>query len=889
MGIESKRLIENRDKNVWKKWGPYLSERQWGTVREDYSKDGSAWHSISHEQSRSKAYRWGEDGIGGFCDDEQRICFAWAFWNTKDPILKERFFGLTGPEGNHGEDVKELYYYLDSSPTHSYMKMLYKYPQKRFPYETLVEENVGRSKLKREFELVDTGIFDKNEYFDIFLEYAKEDQDNFLFKATIHNRSEKAAELVALPTLWFRNTWSSGVDKKIPSFKAQDDKTVLLKHHTLGRYEIHFEGSELDDVLFTNNETNRKKIYGIDNTSDFCKDGFNEYLVNEEEDAINPKKEGTKTAGLYKLNVPANGKVEVKVKLSIQPEENPFSNFDDVLSARKKECDDFYEDKQVHVTDKDLKNIQRQAYGGMFWTKQFYYYNVRDWLNGDPGRVPPPSERKHGRNANWTHLDNFDIISMPDKWEYPWYAAWDLAFHCVPICRIDPDFAKDQLLLFLSERYLHPNGMIPAYEWDFSNVNPPVHAWAIMRVYQIDKKNTGIADYDFLQRAFHKLLLNFTWWVNRTDVEGNNIFEGGFLGLDNIGVFDRSHPIVEGATLEQADSTGWMAMYSLKMLQISLELAMKNPVYQDMAIKFLEHFLYIAGAINGTVDAHASLWDDEDNFYYDVMHLPNGENRTLKIRSMVGLIPLFAVETLKSEAYKKFPEFREKLEFFLQKRPKLASLVSRWYEPGKGERRLLALLRGYRMKKILERMLDPNEFLSEYGIRALSKHHEEHPFSMNFHGQDHQVQYLPGESDSSFFGGNSNWRGPIWFPVNYLLLESLLRFHHYYGDDYKVEFPVGSKKFINVLEVVEKLSERLMNIFKMDSNGERPVFGGQDKFNKDVHFRDYIPFYEYFNGDNGTGLGASHQTGWTGLIADVIHKYYIGQAAKKEKEEHAKT
>lgn len=881
MGEEKKRLEKNREDNAWKKWGPYLSERQWGTVREDYSKDGSAWNSISHEQSRSKAYRWGEDGIGGFCDDQQRVCFSWAFWNMKDPILKERFFGLTGPEGNHGEDVKELYYYLDSSPTHSYMKMLYKYPQGRFPYEKLVENNVGRSKLKSEYEIIDTGVFDNNEYFDIFMEYAKQDKESFLFQATIHNRSEKEAELVVLPTLWFRNTWSSGVDKKVPNLKKKNNNTISLKHHSLGKYEVYFDDESFEELVFSDNETNREKIYGIDNTSEYCKDAFNEYLIEGELDAVNPLRTGTKAAGIYKLKIPANSSKTVRLKLTNTKEENAFNSFNETFAIRKQECDEFYGEKQTHVDNEDLRNIQRQAYGGMFWTKQFYYYNVRDWLNGDPGRVSPPRERKNGRNANWQHLDNFDIISMPDKWEYPWYAAWDLAFHCIPICRVDPDFAKDQLLLFLSERYLHPNGMIPAYEWDFSNVNPPVHAWAVMRVYEIDQKTTGIADTDFLQQSFHKLLLNFTWWVNRTDVEGNNIFEGGFLGLDNIGVFDRSHPIIEGSTLEQADSTGWMAMYSLKMMQISLELALKNPVYQDMAIKFLEHFLYIAGAINGTVDAHASLWDDEDNFYYDVMHTPDGKNRTLKIRSMVGLIPLFAVETLKSEAYKKLPEFRQKLEFFLQKRPKLASLVSRWYEPGKGERRLLALLRGYRMKKILERMLDPGEFLSDYGIRALSKYHEETPFKMNFDGQDLQVKYLPGESDSSFFGGNSNWRGPIWFPVNYLLLESLLRFHHYYGDDYKVEFPKGSKNFINILEVVEGLSERLMAIFKKGKNGERPVFGGQNKFNTDPHFKDYIPFYEYFNGDNGTGLGASHQTGWTGLIADIIHKYYLGQSLKK--------
>lgn len=873
MSIEHQRLKESRAGKPWKKWGPYLSDRQWATVREDYTRHGNAWESITHEQSRSKAYRWGEDGIGGISDDDQRICFSWAFWNGNDPIIKERFFGLTGIEGNHGEDVKELYYYLDSTPTHSYMKMLYKYPHKRFPYEQLVDTNRTLGKDQTEFELIDTGLFDDDEYFDIFLEYAKNDEEDLCMQATIHNRGKTDAAIHVIPTLWMRNTWSSGRDKYLPEIKSIGDKSSKIKHHTLGEYFMYYEEG-FNEVVYCNNETNRKQLYGIPNSKKYVKDGINEYIIRGAK-SVNPDKKGTKSAGIFNTVIPAGGMITVKVRLSKTSIDQPFAEFDKIVKSRKADCDSFYRSNQSKVSDADLRNIQRQAYAGMMWNKQYYYYNVREWLNGDDGRIPPPEERKKGRNKDWQHLHNADIISMPDKWEYPWYAAWDLAFHCIPIARIDPDFAKDQLLLLLKDWYLHPNGQIPAYEWNFSDVNPPVHAWAVLRVYHIDRKMYGgDGDVAFLQRAFHKLLINFTWWINRKDTDGNNIFEGGFLGLDNIGVFDRNHPLIENSRLEQADSTSWMAMFALNMLRISLDLAVHQPVYQDMAIKFFEHFLYIAGAMNGISESKVNLWDDEDNFYYDIMHMPDGSTELMKVKSMVGLIPLFAVETLKSEAFEKLPEFRDRLEFFLKARPKLASLVSRWEEPGSGERRLLSLLRGFRMKKLVEKVLDPDEFLSGFGVRAMSKYHEKNPYSITIKGQQLTVSYLPGESDSSFFGGNSNWRGPIWFPVNYLILESLLKFHHYYGDDFKVEYPVGSGEFINIREAVRILAERMMSIFKRNENGERSVYGNNKKFQTDPHFKDYILFYEYFHGDTGRGLGAAHQTGWTGLIADIIHKYY---------------
>lgn len=874
MTQEEKRLAECKDGIPWKKWGPYVSERQWATVREDYTASGNVWESIVHDHARSKSYRWGEDGIGGFSNDDQRICFAWAFWNGNDRILKERLFGLTSYEGNHGEDVKEQYYYLDSTPTHSYMKMLYKYPIKEFPYAELVNKNKKLSKKDPEFELLDTGIFDKDNYFDIFLHYAKASHDDFLFKAEIHNRSNKPATLTVLPTVWFRNTWSSGRDNVKPQVKEKDRQKMLIEHHLLGNFHVYFDENVVEQV-YCDNATNRVRLYGVPNkSSDYPKDAINDYIV-DGKNTVNPRKQGTKASGVFRLNIPAHGTQTVKLRLSAKELALPFDDYDSLFNERLSEADSFYRLKQSKIPGEDLKNIQRQAYAGMLWSKQFYYYNVKNWLNGDPGRHKPSESRKKGRNVDWQHMFNHDIISMPDKWEYPWYAAWDLAFHSIPIARIDPDFAKEQLLLLLKERYLHPNGQIPAYEWNFSDVNPPIHAWAVLRVFHMDRyMNKGVADYDFLQKAFHKLSLNFTWWVNRKDMDGKNVFEGGFLGLDNIGVFDRNHPIVEDARLEQADSTSWMAMFSLNMLRIALDLSTEFPVYQDMAIKFFEHFLYISGAMNGIGDNNVDLWDEEDNFYYDVMHTPDMPNQRMKVRSMVGLIPLFAIEILKSEVYNKLPEFRERLEFFLKERPRLASLVSRWEKQGKGERRLLSILRGFRMKKLLERMLDSNEFLSEYGIRALSKYHKKNPYKMEVEGHKLEVAYLPGESDSSFFGGNSNWRGPVWFPVNYLILESMLKYYYYYGEDYKVEFPIGSGENHTLLEVTQEICMRLMKLFMKDEKGNRPVYGDNKKLQTDPHFKDYILFYEYFHGDTGVGLGASHQTGWTGLIAEMIHRYY---------------
>lgn len=873
MTQEEKRLEACRKGIPWKEWGPYLSERQWATVREDYTESGNAWESIVHDQARSKSYRWGEDGIGGFSNSDQRICFGWAFWNGKDTILKERLFGLTGHEGNHGEDVKELYYYLDSTPTHSYMKMLYKYPIGEFPYAKLVDENKKRTKLEREYELMDTGVFDKDNYFDIYLEYAKVSPNEFLLKAEIHNRSAKSAKLCVLPTAWFRNTWSSGRDKRIPQISEVKPGEMLIDHHLLGKLHV-YSDDQVEEQLFCDNATNRVRLYGVPNKqSKYPKDAINDYIV-DGKNTVNPEKQGTKASAVFNLTIPAGESKTVKLRISPEARTSPFADYDALFDQLIADADSFYRLKQSKVIDKELRSIQRQAWAGMMWSKQFYYYNIRNWLHGDPGRMKPAESRKKGRNKDWQHLYNYDILSMPDKWEYPWYAAWDLAFHCIPIARIDSDFAKDQLLLLLKERYLHPNGQIPAYEWNFSDVNPPVHAWAVLRVFQIDRHQSGKPDYDFLKRSFHKLLMNFTWWVNRKDTEGNNVFEGGFLGLDNIGVFDRNHPIVEDAKLEQADSTSWMAMFSLNMMRISLDLSMDSPEYQDMAIKFFEHFLYIAGAMNSIGDTDVDLWDDEDYFYYDVMHTPDAPNQRMKVRSMVGLIPLFAIEILKAEVYNKLPEFREKLEFFLKERPKLASLVSRWEKPGKGERRLMSILRGFRMKKIIERMLDEDEFLSQYGIRALSKYHEKHPYQFEIDNKVLEVAYLPGESDSSFFGGNSNWRGPIWFPVNYLILESLLKFSYYYGEEYKVEFPMGSGEEHTLLEVTRKICLRLISIFTKDENGNRPVYGTNEKFQKDPHFRDHILFYEYFNGDTGEGLGASHQTGWTGLVAELIHRYH---------------
>ena len=886
MNIERLRLKEDRErKKHWKKWGPYLTERQWGTVREDYSPNGDAWHNVTHEEARSKAYRWGEEGIAGISDLKQRLCIAWAFWNGKDPFIKERLFGLTGPQGNHGEDVKEIYYYLDSTPTHSYMKMLYKYPQQEFPYKQLLEENGRRTKNDPEFELLDTGIFDKDEYFDIFIEYAKNDIEDIVAKATIHNRGPEDAELTVMPTIWFRKTWFTGHEPFLPKLSKTSDNSLKAFHAHNGNYFFHFDGSP--ELQFCDNETNRERLYHIPNEKKYLKDAINDYVVHGKTDTLNPLYEGTKAAAIYRLHIPAGESVTVKFRMRHQSTELSKDDCEAVLQARLQDANDFYAEIQKKIKSEDHRNIQRQAFAGMMWGKQFYYYNVERWLEGDPGRYSPPKERKKGRNSDWRHLHNFDIISMPDKWEYPWYAAWDLAFHCIPIARIDADFAKAQLLLLLNEWYMHPNGQIPAYEWNFSDVNPPVHAYAVQRVYQIDRKlNGGKGDKEFLERCFHKLMINFTWWVNQKDSDGKNIFEGGFLGLDNISVIDRSHAHKYSGKLEQADATSWMAMFSLNMLRISLDLSEYNKNYQYTAIKFLEHFLYIAGAMNNIAGESISLWDDEENFFFDVFHLPGAEPKVMKVKSLVGIIPLFAVEAIRLDMFDHLPDFKKRMEFFLKEKPKLASLVSSWITPGHEKRRLFSLLRGHRMKSILHKMLDPKEFLSEYGIRSLSKYHEKHPYSVKINGEVLSVKYTPGESDSLMFGGNSNWRGPIWFPMNHLIIESLKKFDYYYGGEFSIEYPTGSGNFLTMDIIAKELSLRCIRIFMKDENGQRPVYGRHKKLQDDPHFRDYILFYEYFHGDNGTGLGASHQTGWTGLVAEMIHKYY---KRKKPKSKNAET
>ena len=860
----------------WKQWGPYVTDRQWGTVREDYSADGNAWQYISHDAARSKAYRWGEEGIGGISDSRQLICFAVSLWNKKDPIIKERYFGLTGNEGNHGEDVKELYYYLDSTPTHSYMKMLYKYPQQEYPYSWLVDENKKRNKAQPEFELIDTGIFDEDKYFDVFIEYAKAAENDILIKITVHNRGKEAASLNVLPTIWFRNTWAWGYDdyKYKPEMMSSNSADILITHEYFENYTLYIDKQNIDTklpLLFCDNETNNQRLYNSPNNNQYVKDGINEYIVHGKTDAVNINAVGTKAAANFDVTINGNDSHTFRLRLSSQTIPQPFEEYDALFDAAKNNADAFYADLQKDITNDDEKNVQRQAFAGMLWSKQYFDYNVDKWLNGDPSQPSPPPQRKTGRNSAWKHLNNADIISMPDKWEYPWYAAWDLAFHCIPFAMIDAEFAKQQLLLLTKEWYMHPNGQLPAYEWAFGDVNPPVHAWSTFRVFKIDEKNNGKPDVPFLESVFHKLLLNFTWWVNRKDANGNNIFQGGFLGLDNIGVFDRSAPLPTGGYIEQADGTSWMAMYSLNLMRIALELSKYNPVYQDMATKFFEHFLYIAEAMDSMGLDGGSLWDDTDQFFYDVLKLPNGKCERLKVRSMVGLIPLFAVEVFDTELLESVPEFKKRLEWFLTHKPNLASLVSRWQDKNAGEKQLLSLLRGHRMKKILQRMLDETEFLSDYGIRAVSKYHEQHPYEFYVDGKRFSVEYSPGESNSGLFGGNSNWRGPIWMPVNFLIIESLQRFHFYYGDDFKLECPTGSGTLLSLNEIADLLSKRLANLFLRNEEGKRPVFGTYTKFQTDPLFNNYIWFHEYFHGDTGRGVGASHQTGWTGLIARLLH------------------
>ncbi|WP_158829485.1 MGH1-like glycoside hydrolase domain-containing protein [Mucilaginibacter lacusdianchii] len=863
MDVEQLRLQQHYAKQVnWLKWGPYLSERQWGTVREDYSADGDAWNFISHDAARSKTYRWGEEGIAGFSDEKQNLCFSLALWNGKDPIIKERLFGLTNAEGNHGEDVKELYYYLDSTPTHSYCKMLYKYPQQPYPYQQLIEENKRRGKLDPEFELIDTGLFDKDEYFDVFAEYAKQNEEDILIHYTICNRSSADAPLHILPHFWFRNNWLAGDTK--PLIFYQGDGCIRLHSAQLGTYYVYADGTP--EVLFTDNETNNQRLYHSSNTAAYVKDGINNYLVQQDKNAVNPNHEGTKMTFWYSLTVPAKSTISIKLRLVNKKLSSPFADFDAVFGQRQTEADLFYAEKQKEVTNPDERLVQRQAWAGLLWSKQYYNYNIKNWLDGDTGEPPPPANRRTGRNNHWIHFVAEDILSMPDKWEYPWFAAWDLAFHCMAFAPIDAEFAKRQLRLLVSSNYIHPNGQLPAYEWDFGDVNPPVHALAAWRVYKIDCKATGKNDTVFLEEVFQKLLLNFTWWVNRKDSEGNNIFEGGFLGLDNIGIFNRSAPVPGGGVLEQADGTSWMAMYALNMMRIAMELSLSNPAYESMAIKFAEHFLYIAGSL-ASLGNSLGLWDDEDGFYYDLLRRPDCTSDRLRVRTMVGLIPMFATIVFDEAKWKSLPNLIERLDWFMQQRPDLVQLVSRWKDTQGDEQHLFSLLRGHRMKLLLRRMLDSNEFLSDFGIRSVSKIYEQHPYQYRLNGNEYSVKYTPAESDSGMFGGNSNWRGPIWMPLNYLLIESLYRFHEYYTDDFKVEYPTGSGQYSTLAEIADALGCRLKNIFLRNEQNERPVFGGHPKLNHDKHFRDYIMFHEYFHGDTGKGLGASHQTGWTALVA----------------------
>jgi len=868
MNAEQRRLEQTRLKQeAWRKWGPYLSERQWGTVREDYSADGNAWGYFTHEMARGRAYRWGEDGLAGVCDEQQHLCWALALWNGKDPFLKERLFGLTNSEGNHGEDVKELYYYLDATPTHSYLKMLYKYPQKEFPYQQLREENQQRNRREPEFELLDTGIFNDQHYFDVFVEYAKIDPEDLLQQITVINRGPDPAPLHLLSQLWFRNVWSWRPNTARPRLEIVGE-AVAVNHQTLGPHYWYGDGQPR--WLFCDNDTNFQLVYQQQNQAGYWKDAFHEYVVHANLSAVNPKHAGTKAAAYYQQTIPPGGQVIFRLRLSHQFLDKPFATFDLALRQRRQEADEFYAGLQGNIADEDVRRIHRQALAGMIWSKQHYGYHVADWLRGDPAYPPPPQERRYGRNHEWKHLYNAEVISMPDKWEYPWYAAWDLAFHCLPLALVDAEFAKDQLLLLTHAWYMHPNGELPAYEWNFNDVNPPVHAWASWRVFQIDRRLRGDrGDLAFLERIFHKLLLNFTWWVNRKDAHGRNIFQGGFLGLDNIGVFDRSRALPSGGFLNQADATSWMAMFCLNLLRIALELALHNPVYQDIATKFLEHFLDIAAAMTNMADQGIGLWDEQDEFYYDAL---NSDHTIipLRLRSMVGLIPLFAIETLEPETLEKLPEFQHRLTWYLEHRPDLARLVSRWQDPGRGERRLLSLLRGHRMKALLKRMLDETEFLSPYGVRALSRIYRDKPYVFTCNNNSFTVQYQPAESDSGMFGGNSNWRGPIWMPVNYLIIESLQKFHHYYGDDFKVECPTGSGQYTSILGVSEELTRRLLRLFTRNAQGRRPVLGDNPLLQKDPQFRDYLLFYEYFDGDNGRGVGAAHQTGWTGLIAKLV-------------------
>jgi hypothetical protein len=881
-------LIQQK-KGHWNRWGPFLSERAWGTVREDYSADGDAWRYFPHDHARSRTYRWNEDGLAGICDRHQYLCFALALWNGRDPILKERAFGLTGFEGNHGEDVKDYYFYIDNTPSHSYMKYLYKYPQAAFPYSQLVEENQRRTKLDREFELVDTGIFDEGRYFDVVVEYGKVGAEDLLISVSISNRGGEAAPIEVLPTLWFRNTWSWGRDDRRPSI-ASGTRTdlqpsyvssLVARHWELGEYVLYCANA--DEFLFTENETNSQRLFGVPSKSPYVKDAFHEYVVNGKREAVNPVPIGTKAAPRYVRTVGAGQTVTLQLRLAASIDghllDHPFADFDALLLKCKKEADEFYDVVIPKELSEDERLVARQAFAGMLWSKQFYHYVVTDWLDGDPTQPKPPPQRWQGRNRDWIHLFTRDVISMPDKWEFPWFATWDLAFHCFTLARIDPQFAKDQIILMLREWYTHPNGQIPAYEWDFTDVNPPVLSLAANAVFNMDRQVTGVADYSFLERVFQKMLLNFTWWVNRKDTMGKNIFQGGFLGMDNIGVFDRDS-LPPGYMLGQADGTSWMAAFARSMLSIALILAENDPTYQDVASKFWEHYVYIANAMNSQQDPTKSLWDEKDGFFYDRLYSHNGDSLPIPARTMVGFVPLFAAFTVPADTFDRFPDFQRRREWFIEHRPDLVNSVGPMVVPGPNQCVISGLVRTDQLRRMLTYMLDEQEFLSPYGIRAVSRYHEDRPLVLDLGGQEHRLDYEPGESTTSLFGGNSNWRGPIWMPVNFLILLALREYHKYYGDTFKIACPTGSGELKTLDEVADELERRLANIFLRDGEGKRAVFGSCELFNDDPHWRDLIPFHEYFHGDTGRGCGASHQTGWTGLIAEIL----ISSAKRKSPE-----
>jgi len=867
---EQKRLNDAREAGIpWKKWGPYLSERQWGTVREDYSQDGNAWAYFSHDQSRSRAYHWGEDGLGGISDDKQRLCFAIALWNERDPILKERLFGLTNSEGNHGEDVKEYYFYVDSTPTHSYMKYLYKYPQREFPYQDLVETNQRRSRTELEYELIDTGTFDDDRYFDVFVEYAKGEPEDILIQITVHNRGSEPARLHILPTLWFRNTWSWKAGALKPNLRASE-AGILASHSELGDYLLSCDGSP--ELIFTENETNTQRLWDQPNASPWVKDAFHQYIISGNSEAVNPAKIGTKAAAHYILDVPAGGSQVIRQRLSANPPAEPFGEgFDATFAARLADADEFYNRITPPSLTEDEKRVHRQALAGMLWGKQYYFYDVDTWLKEHEAHPLMGTPKGTVRNTDWYHMFNGDIISMPDKWEYPWYAAWDLAFHSIAFALVDFDFAKEQLQLMLRSLYFHPNGQIPAYEWNFSDVNPPVHAWATLFLFKVER-TLGREDIEFLKRSFHGLMLNFNWWVNRKDPQGRNVFAGGFLGLDNIGIFDRSAPLPTGGSLEQADGTAWMAFFCQNMAEMALILAGHDPAYEEYAFNFLQHFMWIAYAMDRIGDNRDEMWDEADGFYYDVLRLPDGSATRLKVRSMVGLLSLCASTIFEADILTKHPRLMELIKLFTERHPEVVAQVAPTHEGymGYAGRRLLSPLSKKRLQSVLSYMLDENEFLSPYGIRSLSRYHQEHPFVFSAGGQTNTVSYLPAESDSGMFGGNSNWRGPIWMPVNGLIVRGLLNLYEFYGDDFTVECPTGSGNQMNLFEVAHEITRRLASIFLQDEHGRRPVYGGNAKFQEDPHWRDLILFYEYFHGESGAGLGASHQTGWTGTIARLL-------------------